>query len=161
MKHQTTLTVVLVFMGTSAFAQDQLGLGLILGEPTGLSVKYWLDDEHAIDGAAGWSFWDDDGFQLHADYLWHNYELLDLGETEGRVPVYYGLGARLKFENDDNRGRGDDDDTVFGIRAPLGITYRFANEPLDLFAEIVPVLDLTPDVELNLNLAVGIRIYVH
>jgi len=160
MKRNVFLAVVLGLMGTSAPAQDQLGVGLILGEPTGLSVKYWLDDEHALDGAAAWSFWDDDGFQLHADYLWHNYELLDLGETEGRVPVYYGLGARLKFEDDEDRGRGDDDDTVFGIRVPLGITYRFDSRPLDLFAEVVPIVDLAPDVELNVNLAVGIRFYL-
>src|SRR5258708_39192418 len=33
----------------------RFGVGAIFGEPTGVSVKYWLSDKHAIDGALAWS----------------------------------------------------------------------------------------------------------
>lgn len=154
MKYTTIVAILAGLISVNAFAQDQFGMGVILGEPTGLSVKYWLDDDTAIDGAAAWSFWDHDGFQLHGDYLWHDFNLLEAGGLSGELPVYYGLGARLKFEDERRH-----DDTLFGIRVPLGISYLFAEAPFDLFAEIVPILDLAPDVELELNAAVGMRFY--
>ncbi len=150
------IPALLATVSANGFAEDRFGLGVIVGEPTGLSLKYWLDDDHAIDGAAAWSFSGNDSFQLHADYLWHNYDLIDSGTLSGKLPVYYGVGARLKFKDDD---RHHDDDAAFGIRVPLGISYLFADAPFDLFAEIVPILDLTPDTDLELNAAIGVRFY--
>ncbi|MCX7031212.1 MAG: hypothetical protein NTU62_13995, partial [Spirochaetes bacterium] len=31
-------------------------LGLYLGEPTGLSAKYWINRKNAIEGIAAWAF---------------------------------------------------------------------------------------------------------
>lgn len=148
------ITILLAVTATNARARDTFGLGFIIGEPTGLSLKYWLDKEHAIDGAAAWSSSENDSFQLHADYLIHNYELLNADN----LPVYYGLGARLKFKDHDGRGRNRND-AIFGIRIPLGVTYLFDDAPLDLFFELVPVLDIAPDVDLDINAAIGLRFY--
>lgn len=148
------ITILLAVTATNARARDTFGLGVIIGEPTGLSLKYWLDKEHAIDGAAAWSSSENDSFQLHADYLIHNYELLNADD----LPVYYGLGARLKFKDHDGRGRNRND-AIFGIRIPLGVTYLFDDAPLDLFFELVPVLDIAPDVDLDINAAIGLRFY--
>ena len=148
--------IVLLLSVTSANArmQDDFGIGFIIGEPTGFSLKYWLDEEIAIDGAAAWSYSENDSFQLHSDYLIHNYDLLEADD----LPVYYGIGARLKFKDNDGRGRNRND-AIFGIRVPLGVTYLFDDAPLDIFFELVPVLDLSPDVELDINAAVGLRFY--
>jgi len=167
MRCTIVVAVLLGLIATSAVAQDhsvpvkdQLGVGVIVGEPTGLSLKYWLDKEHAIDGAAAWSFWDGNGFQLHADYLWHNFDLLgEPSGLDGKLPIYYGVGARLKFR-DDKRKHDDNSDTVFGIRIPVGISCLCDNKPFDLFVEIAPIPDLTPDVELSFSIAVGMRFYV-
>jgi hypothetical protein len=129
------------------------GIGVILGEPTGLSLKHWLDDEQAIDAAAAWSFSGRNSFQFHADYLFHRYDLLDSVGASDEFPVYYGVGGRLKAKD-------DDDHVVFGVRIPLGITYLFAEAPFDIFAEVVPVLDLAPDVDVHLNAAIGFRFYI-
>ena len=155
MKCKMAIIVLLLSVGSAnARMQDSFGLGIIIGEPTGLSVKYWLDEDRAVDGALAWSLSDDNAFQLHGDYLIHDFELLEARE----MPVYYGIGARLKFKDDDGKGH-DDDDTVFGIRVPVGITYLFDDTPVDLFFELVPILDLAPDVELDINAAVGARFY--
>jgi len=37
--------------GSEAFAREGVGVGLIVGEPTGVSLKYWLDRSTAIDAA--------------------------------------------------------------------------------------------------------------
>ncbi|MBP2681688.1 MAG: hypothetical protein H6Q78_1551, partial [Candidatus Krumholzibacteriota bacterium] len=44
-------------------------------------------------------------------------------------------------------------------RVPVGLTYIFDGAPLDIFFEIVPILDLIPDTEFDANAAIGIRFY--
>ncbi len=151
-----TMLCITLSAGSLSANQGDLGLGLIVGEPTGLSMKIWTSDEHAIDLAAAWSFSDNDSFQLHGDYLVHRYNVFKDEKIKGKLPLYYGIGARLKLEDDD---RGRDDDDTFGIRVPIGITYLFDQEPIDVFAEIAPVLDLVPDTELDINVAIGARFY--
>ena len=34
----------------------KFGVGVLIGEPMAASVKYWMNDSLALDGAAGWSF---------------------------------------------------------------------------------------------------------
>ncbi len=131
------------------------GLGLILGEPTGLSAKAWLDDQSALDFAAAWSLEGRNSFQLHADYLRHAF-VIDV--NKGSLPLYYGIGARVLILED--RDRFDDDDDVrLGLRIPLGITYLFDGAPLDIFLELVPVVELIPSTDVDLEGGVGIRYY--
>ena len=47
----------------------------------------------------------------------------------------------------------------FGVRFPVGIAYIFPKNPFDLFFEIVPIFDLLPDTELNINAGIGARFY--
>lgn len=146
------ILLVVVMLCGHAVAEDKgFGLGVILGEPTGLNGKFWLTETIAIDGAAAWSFADDEGVQLHADVLYHKFDLLKV--KEGKLPIYFGVGARIKFVVD------DDDDNRFGIRVPVGIDYIFAKAPLDIFFELVPIIDLAPSTKFAFNGAVGIRYY--
>jgi hypothetical protein len=126
------------------------GVGVIAGEPTGLSLKAWLDEHSAVDAGLAWSFSDHTSFHIHADYLWHNFSLLPV--SEGQLPVYVGVGARIKV-------RDQNDDTRFGVRIPVGLAYHFPNVPVDLFAEVAPVLDLAPRTRFSLNGGVGVRYY--
>ncbi len=73
----------------------KFGAGIVVGEPTGPTVKYWLNDTMAIDGTLGWSLRDDDNIYLNADILWHNFDLFQ--PTRGRAAVYYGVGPSIEF----------------------------------------------------------------
>jgi len=138
-------------------ARDGFGIGVIIGEPTGVSAKKWTDREHAFDAAAAWSFSEDDAVRLHADYLVHNFGVIRTDASTGRLPFYYGIGGRiLIFDND---RRGDDHDTRLGVRFPLGFSFLFTRAPFDIFAEIVPVLDIVPDSDFGLDAAIGARFY--
>ena len=55
-------------------------------------------------------------------------------------------------------GRNSDD--KIGIRIPVGLSYLFANSPLEFFVEVVPLLDLSPDTELDFNGGLGLRYYL-
>jgi len=140
------IAVLLVFSGVEA--QDEgFGLGVILGEPTGISGKLWTGDRTAIDGAVAWSFEDKTAVHLHADFLFHKFDHIE--PEKGEFSLYYGIGGRIKFE----------DDSKAGVRFPGGINYLFPEAPLDLFVEIVPLLDLAPSTKFRFNAALGIRYF--
>ncbi len=140
--------VLLLAGGLPATAQDRgLGLGLILGEPTGVSLKSWTGRKTAIDAAAAWSFDRDGSLHLHADYLIHDFNLLKT--RTGRLPVYYGIGGRIRLE----------DKTRIGIRFPVGMSYIFDDAPFDIFLELGPVFDVVPGTELTVSGFIGFRYY--
>ena len=45
------------------------------------------------------------------------------------------------------------------MRVPFGIAYLAATVPLEFFLEIVPVLDLVPDTDVDIEGAIGFRYY--
>ena len=92
------------FSSTSAYRPSasaesgNFGLGLMLGEPSGLTGKYWLSDTHAVDGALSFSF--GNYTALLSDFLWHAPRAFDNPQF---VP-YFGVGAIAFFSNNsDNR----------------------------------------------------------
>ena len=132
---------------TSTYA-GRFGAGIIVGEPTGATAKYWLNDTLAIDGAAGWSFHDHTDFYLHTDLLWHKLDLIPV--ARGRLAGYVGAGGLVRF-------RDDHYDNEFGVRVPVGVSYMLDNAPVDVFAEIAPALDVAPSVRGEITGGVGIR----
>lgn len=142
-----TNAVPATFNSTDNYA-GRFGAGIILGEPTGASLKYFFNDTMAIDGALGWSSHDDTELYLHSDVLWHNFDLIPV--SQGRLPVYFGVGGLVRVR-DNNR------DNEAGIRVPVGLSYMFDNAPVDIFVEIAPALDLTPGTRGEIEGGVGIR----
>ena len=100
----------------------------------------------SVDAAAAWSFSGEKSLSLHSDYLWFRNDVFKV--EKGRLPLYYGLGARIKLE----------DKSLVGARFPVGLQYFFKDESFTVFAEIVPILDLLPDSELSVNVAIGFRV---
>lgn len=156
------LQISLLFMLTlgllpAASAQGSgFGLGVVLGEPTGLSMKAWIGDGSAVDAAAAWSLEGAGRLHLHVDYLRHA-DVIDV--RRGHLPFYYGIGARINIYGDNRRRFDNDDDVRLGLRVPLGLTYLFAGAPLDIFVEIAPVVELFPATDVDLDGGVGIRYY--
>jgi hypothetical protein len=149
MKKNILFTMVLGLMMIIAkplTAQDHgFGMGLILGEPTGLSAKLWTSSDNAFDFAAAWSFKGDGHLLLQADYVWHFFNLMPV--PSGKLPLYIGIGGRVILA----------DDPRFGIRIPIGIDYLFADAPIDVFLELVPILDLSPETDFGVGGGIGIR----
>lgn len=152
----TSLALFFIAAGIAAAQRSGTGIGGIVGEPTGFSVKHWVDDRSAIDGAVGLGFDAGSSLHLHADWLWHDFSLFPV--ARGALPIHYGVGARFKSSSD-NRSRGRGSDDRFGARAPVGISYHFDDRPLELFAELAPILDVAPSTRLSINAAVGVRWY--
>ncbi|MEQ9280623.1 MAG: hypothetical protein RLN83_14100 [Balneola sp.] len=124
---------------------DNFGIGVMLGEPSGLTIKKWLSDNSAFDIGAAWSLSDKtEALHLHSDFLFHSWF-----EDNPNLAFYYGIGVRTIL----------DSNAKLGVRIPFGLNYVFENIPFDAFVEAVPIVDIAPDTRLAGNGAVGLRFY--
>ncbi len=139
--------VLLFLSGGMALASGNVfGAGIILGEPTGLCAKLFLGQIFAIDAAVSWSFLDA-SFHIHGDFLFH---FIDPFELEvGDLDFYLGAGGLVKFGNA----------FKVGLRVPVGVAYVFETIPLDIFLELVPILELIPAAAPSFGAGLGIRYY--
>lgn len=155
------IALCLLFAAPRSIAQDSgFGLGVIIGEPTGISAKLWTSSVNAFDFGLGWSFGGDrigkykgyyDGgrrVHFHMDYLWHAFEAIHSSE---RFPLYYGFGGRM------NNGAGYDGSIA--IRGVFGIAWLPRNTPMDVFLELVPSLQLTSSTGFGMDAGLGARFF--
>ncbi len=151
---------IMLFFTKQTSAQDHgFGMGIILGEPTGLSAKLWTSKVNAFDFGLGVAVGGDrlkyeghynneSRIHFHMDYLWHSFNAIRSTES---FPLYYGIGARF------NTGGGYD--ASLGIRGVFGIAWLPHSTPIDVFFELVPVFQVTPLTGLGIDAGLGIRYY--
>ena len=141
------LLLILPLTLKAQMKRGNFGAGVMFGEPSGITAKVWQGQRNAFDFGLAWSFEHTNTMTMQADYLWHNYNIIKV--DEGTMPIYYGVGGRVMVGNEGN----------VGIRVPIGVNYLFAHDPLGLFFEVAPILDLAPSTNFDLNADVGIRYY--
>jgi hypothetical protein len=148
--NKNILIAVICLAGLAGSAQAQkygdTGVGVVLGAPTGVTGKLWLDETQAFDAGLGWN----NQLTVYGDYLWHGWNLLPQ-PAQGKMPVYLGLGAQARMYSD----------TEFGIRGVVGIAYWLPRDPIELFAEIVPIFHISRNVGMGVDGAIGARYYFH
>ena len=150
-KKMLLFAIAIILCASLAPARNPgFGLGIIVGEPTGPCFKAWTGTTTAIDGAAAWSLDHNNTLHLHVDYLVHNFSFIKL--DKGSMPFYYGIGGRMEVIE-------HSDDDIFGARIPLGLEYLPHKTSLGIFMEFVPVLNLIPDTDFDMDAAIGIRLY--
>lgn len=151
---------LMIIVTTPIAAQDRgFGMGLILGEPTGLSAKLWTSKINAFDFGLGVGLggdrisykgdYDNTGrIHFHMDYLWHSFNAISSTE---RFPLYYGIGGRF------NSGGGYE--SSIGVRGVFGIAWFPRATPIDVFFELVPVFQVTPLTGLGIDAGLGLRYF--
>lgn len=133
-----------------------IGVGIIIGEPTGISARLYLQDDQAIQAAAGFAFLGG-GLHVHADYVFHPvvFQTRDSFVLAG----YVGPGARLIQYRDGRERRS----FALGARGVAGLLFDFT-VPLDAFVEVGGVLeydfaDEGGGLDVKLNVGAGVRYY--
>ena len=124
----------------------KVGAGVVLGVPFGVTAKYWLDPEYAAQSHLGVS---DGDFTMSADLLKNFDKVLPRKVPDFRMPLYAGVGLKLKSERE----------TFFGIRFVGGVSMFHSKKPIEFFAEVAPVLRLAPSEGGAFDGAVGVRRY--
>lgn len=156
MKKSVWVLGIVGMLVTTPFALDSgFGLGLILGDPSGLSARIATGPANSVNLIAGWDLGPyhrrccGDGGDLYigADYVWYNYNLIHV--NQGRLPIYYGAGVNAFIANNSSAG----------IRAVVGLEYQFAQAPFDLFLEVGPGINLIPNTNGNVSGGFGARFF--
>lgn len=147
MKRLILGTLIATALAIPAAAENvggQLGVGAMLGSPTGVTAKYWVDDMLAIDGGIGYG----NAAVFYADALVNDWRLLPAIQNAS-TNLYAGVGPRV----------ATDDGGQFALRAMVGAGFWPKQAPIELFAEIGPTFKLTPDNRVGVDGGVGLRYY--
>lgn len=146
MKNILILCLALSAAPSASWAQEarQLGGGVILGDPIGGTAKLWLDRNQAVDFGVGGS----GNAVVYGDWLWHAWNAFKR-PAKGKLAPYVGLGLRIEA----------DDDAQFGFRTVAGVSYWLEGSPIELFGEMAPIFNLTPDAAVGIDGGVGVRFY--
>jgi hypothetical protein len=100
------LVILSICLLTPALTAQQggFGLGVMLGEPTGISAKLWLGRTTALDGVVAWAFVNNLAISVHADYLFHFFDVFSV--KEGTIPLYVGIGGMVSIGPEPDVGVG-------------------------------------------------------
>jgi len=148
----------LVLIGVVAVAvpaHADVGLGLFVGEPTGLDLKIGISPRSGLDLVFGWDTYRDNRDQYgHITYL----ATLLVGHGESvNVPLRLGVGAAFYGDSSFNNG------TNVAVRVPLELGLRFRTAPVEIYGEIalkLTFVDANNDKDdVDLDGGIGFRIY--
>ena len=132
---------------------EGLGLGLMLGEPTGFSGVWRPGGRFSVDMGLAWSFpsW----AQFHTDAC---LDLVDLRTAElpdMHFPIWLGVGPRFRF------GSGTDYDAFnMAIRVPVAMGFWHNQLPIEGFLELAPGVGVFPKTEFTMDVGVGARFFI-
>lgn len=138
-----------IFCGSFAHAQEnRFGLGFILGDPTGLSVRYYQDDEHSYDaqlaglGSNYMLLWGDMDFHF-PDLIKEQHPILE------RLSPYVGVGPVIAISTKDDHEKGQyfddrDNDFAIGVRVPFGVEWIWDRVPIGVGVEVTPGIMVLP-----------------
>lgn len=132
---------------------NRTGVGLVLGNPSGLSLKFYQAGRssgraNALDFAASWDF-DSDFLFLQGHYLWEQ----SLQTASPTVRFFYGPGLFIGVR-DDARG---DEEMAFGGSANIGLALWA--ERFEFFLQANPRLELVPATDADVGAGIGVRFY--
>ena len=132
----------LIFLPVFSFAS--LELGVILGNPTGISGKY-----SNFQAGMGWDL--TQSFHLNVDYLFYN-----LSFSKLPLVFYVGGGGTMIVQSTKEKDAGNDSFRL-GLRLPLGIFYQVKAVPLKIFFEVAPAFYLIESTRAGIDWGLGVR----
>jgi hypothetical protein len=127
-------------------ARGDIGLGLVVGEPTGLSAELGLGGRSSLALAVGLDAFEGSGFYVHLDYLMR-LGYLARWSSSSLVP-YVGLGGVVKGG-----------DAHVGARVPFGLSLEFRTAPVQIFGELALRVMVVPDLDVGVGGAIGFRYF--
>lgn len=142
--------MMLLALSGAAFGQahGNVGLGIQLGEPSGITGKFWLGSQSAVDATVGWNLITD-RIVLQAGYLHH----FPLSVRTGSLAAYVGIGGLMGSWDYEPFGQ----EIYLAARVPLGL--EFIYEPVSFYAEVDPLVALIPATDFDIGGGIGFRFY--
>ena len=157
-----TASLFILICSQLSFAQSpegkEWGFGIMVGDPVGLTAKYWIKPENALVFYATSSYFGSPRFG--ADYLWHfdafHSKMAKLYAGPGAA-LGFGVGHSFYYNSNGTLVRAND--IGLGVRGVFGISVIPTNTPLDVFFEAGLLIGLSPDFGAGVDASLGIRFY--
>lgn len=149
--------------GTDIGTENPCGLGVSVGQPTGISGKCYIAGRRfGWDALLAYQFYNGGSGLLyaHSTAQWHPSELLD--EEWGNISWYVGVGPYLGVWSSNTPapyvGSGGSG-LIVGVRAPIGLSFDLADLPLQIFTEVALSVGIVPVTRYGLGGGIGVRYY--
>lgn len=162
MKRIVKYLIIIVMLTGTVYSQSRSswGLGITLGDPTGFTAKYNVNQGNAWNFNLGSSYFG--ALRLGADYLWHfdpfNSSIVAMHAGFGGV-MGIGESRSVIFHNGQDEFFARDDRLGIGVRGLVGIDFYPSSSPFEIFFEMGPLIGIAPGVGAALDVAVGFRFY--
>lgn len=149
---------LLLLSAAVLYAQRSTGFGIVVGDPTGLTLKHWVARDQALAASLGGSYFGSP--RIGVDYLWHfNAFRSSIVFLYGDAGVAIGLGRGVRWWGDRGYKYYERDETRLGIRGMFGVNILPRGIPLEFFLELGPLLTLAPGFGSSVDIAMGMRFY--
>lgn len=163
LKNASLIFFMLLIVSTQLSAQGpgkkEFGFGIVLGEPTGLTMKYWLSGKNALDVSLGGSYFGSP--RIGVDYVWHfdafhtSYLLLYAGPG---VALGIGEGKNYLYKVEKGKFYSRNSGSGIAVRGVVGLDFIPKRLPLDIFLEVGLLVGFSPS-GTAFDSALGIRFY--
>lgn len=153
----SAMVLVAGFLGMAQQAHaggGNIGLGLVGEDPSGLTLKLGLGEKQALDFRLGLGFRFDNAFLFQGNYLIDLFDVASNGNF--KLPFYIGVGGTLFVFNNNGNGNGGIGVTA---RVPIGLDMELNAVPVDIFFEVAPQLRLIPEIDVDIDGAIGVRYF--
>lgn len=140
-----------------------IGVGVALGNPTGVSAKMYLDGRRtAIEGVIGTESWGPGygGLYLHSAFLWHPGTVVY--DMDFEMAWHIGGGAFLSNFGRDPGNRFDnwsDSRLSTGLRGQVGLDLDMTVLPLQVYGDVAMNFLLIPKPWPGLHISAGVRYF--
>lgn len=153
--------ITALFVVISTGSAQHLGVGIIIGSPTGFTGKAIFAQRSAFAANIGWSLSDNPKLHITGDYQflfptvfrWSDEMTGEQRELKNLTP-YIGIGGRFKFKENE-----PEHETELNIGLRLGGGIEYAISRFGIFLEIYPVVNIFPSTDFELEGGLGARIY--
>jgi hypothetical protein len=145
----TACVLALLTLAVPAGAQrvpGDVGLGVHVGQPTGVTLKVY-NEVTSVDFLAAWDLDDFFFLNIHAIYDVHL-------NDEGTVHFYYGPGGYIGIRD---RREGLDDEVEIGVSVNFGLDFMIRK--FEIFVQGTPRLSLVESTNFDMGGGVGFRVY--
>lgn len=153
MKIKTLLTLATLVIATSSLkAQNEgIAVGAQLFSPTGITAKATISETAAITGVLGFNFNEFNNIiNLQANLIL-NGNSDSFNVESGVLRPYYGVGVNFLFS--------ENSDTGIGFRIPLGMEYSLQDQPVELYMDIAPTVNVETSSAFFLSSSMGLRYF--
>jgi hypothetical protein len=152
------IALMCIGVGIASAQRGATGFGIILGDPTGLTLKHWVSRDQAIAASLGGSYFG--APRIGVDYLWHfNAFRSNTVILYGDVGAVIGLGKGVRWWGDRGYKYYDRDQTRLGVRGMFGVNVLPRGTPLEFFLELGPLLGIAPGFGTAIDVGLGMRFY--